>query len=129
VILKLNSMIFLDKTPTKALNAMCKKDTSCEIFHWLPENDQTRIDHILNVRHTCKWGWDCKIRLRDNVHSRDYIHVQLPKCAQDEMCGEMEDQVHRSQYSHTGMWAFLVPCKKFHTTKNCNNCDPTKYYH
>jgi len=124
-----NTLVLIPVPPPKPLNPTCAKDTKCDIFHWLPEDDLNRLDHIQKERHTCKWGWDCRMKLRDKQHSQNFIHEQLPKCQQDDLCPLMEDPDHRSKENHTKMWCYLVPCKNFHNNKKCNACDKTKYYH
>jgi len=110
---------------------MCTVDTKCPIIYWLAETDPKRLQHIEETRHTCKWGAACKTKW-EKGHSRDFVHMEKEKCPDDDMCNFIDDQKHRAQKSHKGLWDFMVPCKVHHSGKKCTACendDKKRYYH
>eukprot|EP00667_Euglena_gracilis_P000035 EG_transcript_35 len=111
----------------------CASAHSCPLAYYTPSEDPAHIAHTAQYLHPCLWGEQCINT--DPGHQSRFSHQRAPHgaCPHGASCARREDFRHRQQYSHAGLWAFMLLCK--HATRaQCEELQRdaahcTKYYH
>ena len=81
--------------------------------------------HNSKYSHPCRFAELCRNPEPNLTHEPR----QMSDCSSDKNCPNLSDPIHRSQYSHTGLPYFLVPCRDQKRCQNKSKKHLVKYSH